>query len=168
MVDTLEIEEKLEIEKNSEDFLITEILKKAPEIIEIIKSEINLSKTIYRNGIDTEFVIFLRSFLSNPSNFTTHLIDLLKPKIEFSLNLALRDYFKTKKEYIYKVYKTWENDLHYSIVLKEFSYENECEVYQFVFDYDKNFLSLLIPICFRNYPYEMKEEIDYFEEIELV
>ncbi len=160
--------EKVNILPENKDQLIHYMLKAMECRVDEIKNEINLSKQMHPLGVETDLILTLNNLVQDP---ILHLIGFkneINNTIGSLIVLILKEYFKSKKAIVEKVYYCNNNsndNMFFAILLKVDNYENRTEIFSFLRDYKSSNLWEALPISFQIIPPNIENELSIKETI---
>jgi len=123
--------------------------------------KIDLSKDMIVLGVDTDLTASIKQAVKDP------MTSLLKVRADIDKNITsyISSYFKKifdlKKSIVLKAFRTDtnQNELHFSIILKEDTHENRSEIFDILREYKNTQLGEVFPIYFQIVPYELEHKI---------
>lgn len=125
-------------------------LQKALEIIRDMMGEIHheasLGVKLNEMNISNDWAEGIKAIFKAPVKSSYEALQSIEKSIRDMIDDQIKDYLHSKKHLIQGAYRISEERLHYAIVLKEHSIDNEAEIIEFKMDYDETPVSQKFPL----------------------
>ncbi len=138
--------------------------------LEGFKAEVDRGyELLTKIGEKTDFVKEIEDAMSNPLGNISAMSQNLDENVTEIADALVRSFFAYRKEYIHKAFRNLasNNNLHYSIVLKEDNIEIRDKFLDFFEYYDVYDISNRYPVTFQFVPVELIDKVKVREEISL-
>jgi rRNA-processing protein FCF1 len=149
------------------DQIIYHALKTLDARTDELKEDIKNSATMLSLGVDTDLLVYIKKALQDPISQLLFAKDNIDATITSFVVLVLKKFFETHQDKISKVLRTetYNNDLHFSIILKDDTPSNRESIFSFLRDYKTTKLSDSFPIYFQFVPFTVAHTIQVKEVI---
>lgn len=158
----------LDIKKDNKLGQLKAILYLLQTNLEDFKDEVDSSYELLKIGEKTNFSKKIEQKIDNPIKDIFEFSSKIDNQVNSILDKVVRGFLQKNSSIIYKAFKTKENqdDLHYSIVLKDDTINNRTKLFSFLDNFDLIEISQKHPIYFQFIPRKLIDKINYNEEIE--
>jgi hypothetical protein len=149
------------------DQVIYHALKTLDARTDELKEDIKNSAAMLSLGVDTDLLVYIKKALQDPISQLLIAKDNIDSTIISFVVLVIKKFFETHQDKILKVFRTetHNNDLHFSIVLKDDTPLNRESIFSFLRDYKTTKLSDSFPIYFQFVPFTVAHTIQVKEVI---
>lgn len=154
-------------EEDKKEKQLTAILYLLQSKLEEYSNEVEKSYALLKIGEKADLTQEIESSINDPFGAMSKMTSNIDNNIKSIIDVFVKAFFKGKNDLILKAYKshTSLNDLHYSIVLKEDSFENRNSIFEFYDKFDLQEVSYKCPVYFQFTPIELVDRIKVKEEI---
>lgn len=137
--------------------------------LEEFKDEVERSYELLKVGEKTDLSKKIENSLDNPFEEVFAMSAKLDDQVKFVVDRIVKGFLQNNQQIISTAYKsaTPQNDLHYSIVLKNDTIENRNTVFEFFDKFDQLDISQKMPVYFQFTPQRLADKIISKEEISL-
>jgi hypothetical protein len=148
-------------ELNQRNEIIFHTLKALDARASELKDYISSSVEMLPLGVDTDLVVFIKKTMEDP---LAQLLDTKKGLDEAVVSfiiLIVKRFFENNRNKIEKAFRTdtTNNDLHFSIVLKEDNHEDRELLFAFLRDYRHTNLGKAFPVHFQFVPKHVADKV---------
>ena len=157
----------LDIKKDNKLGQLKAILYLLQTNLEEFKDEVDSSYELLKIGERTSLSKKIEQKMDNPVKDIFEFSSTIDNQVNYILDKVIRGFFKKNSKLIDKAFKTKanQNDLHYSIVLKNDNLDNRNKLFSFLDNFDLMDISQKHPIYFQFIPKKLIDKINYNEEI---
>ncbi len=154
---------------NKRDEEIKFILTMLNNRVDEIKENVLVSSELLNQGIKTSLSSDIEKTIEDPLALMLNVKEDVDCNFEKIADSIIRKLLTHKGELIQKAFKSkvFDHNLHYSIILKEDTFENRENVFHILDAYETTSLSKYFPVDFQFVPLELANEINYLERIDL-
>lgn len=131
--------------------------------------EIDSSYELLKVGQMTDLTKKIDETLSNPLSILTEASNDLDFQVKRIVDFYVKKFFSQNKGYLTTAFRslTPQNELHYSLVLKEDNIENRNKIFEFLEHYDLMDIANKYPVYFQFVPIEFIGKLRLAEELNL-
>ena len=141
--------EEAVIGKNQEETNSTEfqqLLEMVRDMMGELHQEASLSVELNELNISNEWADGIKALVNSPLKSSFEALQSLEESILGMINEKFVKHLDSNKELIDELYRVSNKRLHYAIVLKEDTIDNEAEILEFKMNYDETPISRKFPL----------------------
>lgn len=126
-----------------------------------LKQDIAISQEMVKLGIDTDLIGLIKKVVDNPMNTLLEGRNTLDTHIAEILTEVVKSFLTRHKDIIHKAFRTEtkNNDLHFTIMLIDDSFDNRDTILEFSISYHQTQFAELYPIYFQFAAKELESKI---------
>jgi len=157
----------LDIKKDNKLGQLKAILYLLQTNLEEFKDEVDSSYELLKIGEKTSLSKKIEQKMDNPVKDIFEFSSKIDNQVNYILDKVIRGFLKKNSKLVDQAFKTKanQNDLHYSIVLKNDNLDNRNKLFSFLDNFDLMDISQKHPIYFQFIPKKLISKINYNEEI---
>lgn len=150
-----------DLSSGKSDPVINLLLQALDNRADQLKQDIAISQEMVKLGIDTDLIGLIKKVVDNPMNTLMEGRNSLDYHVAGIFTAVIKSYFARYKDKVYKAFRTEtkNNDLHFTIILNEDSFENREALQEFLIGYHQTQFAELYPIYFQFAPKELESKI---------
>ena len=136
---------------------------------EEFKKELDRAYALLKIGKKTSLAQKIENIMDDPFSSIFQISCDVDNQAKILIDRLVRSFLEFNKGIILHAFrtKTYFDDLHYSIILKEDNLANREKMFEFFEKYDLLDISIRFPVYFQYIPIELMEKFAYSEEINL-
>lgn len=152
-----------QLSKNTSNDNLTNVILQALELrVTELQHDVNVSQQLLDVGVYTDLTNTIKKVIENPLSHLLATRDELNSNIASLITLFVKGFFKFNKDIISTAFVTdtkSNNELHFSIVLKDDNYTTRESIFTFLTDYKSSSLWESYPLFFQIVPENISHKI---------
>lgn len=146
---------------------LQQVLEMVRDMMGEIHHEASAGAELHGMNIANEWADSIKAIFSAPVKSSYEALQSIEKSIRDMIHEQILEFLHSKHDLIQNVYRVSANQLHYAIVLKEDTIDNEAEIIEFKMNYDETPVSQKIPVIFSFVDEELLEGAQIQEKLTL-